>query len=328
MTGAVPIRIASDALSQVMPMHLILALDGRISGLGPTLGKLAGESVLIGQDFFDVFDLRRPGGISDIASLIRRAGERLHLTLRNRPDTGLRGIAVPLHDGAGLLVNLSFGIGVVDAVRNHALTGDDFAPTDLTVEMLYLVEAKFAVMKELREMNLRLQGAKVVAEEQALTDTLTGLRNRRALDAVLGMLSRQVVPFGLMHLDLDFFKTVNDTLGHAAGDHVLVEVARVLTDETRAGDTVARVGGDEFVLILHQVADPSRLMHVAQRIIDRLARPIPYQGQPCRIAASLGVTLSTVYAHIDPEQMLKDADAALYVAKRMGRGRAVLHDPA
>ena len=328
MTGAAPITLTSAALSQVMPMHLILASDGRILGYGPTLGKLAGEIQVFGRDFFDIFDLRRPGGLRDIDSLISRAGERLHLTMRNRPDAGLRGIAVPLHDGAGVLVNLSFGIGVVDAVRNHALTDDDFAPTDLTVEMLYLVEAKSAVMTELRDLNVRLQGAKVVAEEQALTDTLTGLRNRRALDAVMGVLCRQVVPFGLMHLDLDFFKTVNDTLGHAAGDHVLVEVARVLTDETRAGDTVARVGGDEFVLILHHLADPSRLMHVAGRIIDRLSRPIPYQGHDCRIAASLGVTLSTLYARVDPDQMLKDADAALYAAKRMGRGRAVLHKSA
>lgn len=149
---------------------------------------------------------------------------------------------VPTLDG-GAFLNLSFGIGVAEAVRRHALTVEDFAATDLTVEMLYLVEAKTAVMDELRNLNRRLQGAKVAAEEQALTDQLTGLRNRRALDLQMKALIRLGASFGLMHIDLDFFKQVNDTLGHAAGDHVLREVARVLTQETRATDMAARVGG-------------------------------------------------------------------------------------
>ena len=160
---------------------------------------------------------------------------------------GFRGLAVPL-DGGGVLINLSFGMTVVEAVRDHRLTDADFAPTDLAMELLYLVEAKTAVMQELRDMNRRLEGAKTAAEEQALTDTLTGLRNRRAMDMALSRLMLRGTPFGLMHLDLDFFKAVNDTLGHAAGDHVLRQVARVLRVQMRGGDTVARMGGDEFVV--------------------------------------------------------------------------------
>ena len=146
-------------------------------------------------------------------------GQRLHVDLRGKGDT-FRGLAVPTGDG-GMLLNLSFGIRLIDAVRQHALTDADFAATDMAVEMLYLVEVKQAVMTELRRLNLRLQGAKATAEEQALTDTLTGLRNRRALDVSLPALIGQGVAFGLMHIDLDYFKQVNDTLGHAAGDQVL-----------------------------------------------------------------------------------------------------------
>jgi GGDEF domain-containing protein len=132
---------------------------------------------------------------------------------------------------------------VNEAVRRYGLTVADFAATDLTIEMLYLVEAKSAVMEELRHLNLRLHGAKAAAEEQALSDTLTGLCNRRALDLGLGALVQQGQTFGLMHLDLDYFKQVNDTHGHAAGDAVLRQVALVLREETRASDLVARVGG-------------------------------------------------------------------------------------
>jgi diguanylate cyclase (GGDEF)-like protein len=182
-------------------------------------------------------------------------------------------------------------------------------------------------MEELRQLNLRLHGAKAAAEEQALTDTLTGLRNRRALDHALAQTIEREIPFGLMHIDLDFFKTVNDTLGHAAGDHVLRQVARVLVDETRTGDTVARVGGDEFTVLLPRQTDPARLLTIANRIIAKLKQPMDFEGNPCRISASIGMTISTLYPAPLPEQMISDADLALYAGKHAGRGVARLHGP-
>jgi diguanylate cyclase (GGDEF)-like protein len=312
------------AIDQLMPMHLCLAPDGSIVSVGSTLAKLFPAMPLMANSLFDLFEVRRPGGISDMAALVAHAGERLYLGLRDSPLPAMRGIALPRAKGQGLLLNLSFGIGVIDAVRHHALTDADFAPTDLTVELMYLVEAKSAVMDELRNLNLRLQGAKVAAEEQAMTDTLTGLRNRRALDQDLASLARQPAPFCLMHIDLDYFKAVNDTLGHAAGDHVLREVAKVLCAETRHGDTVARVGGDEFVVVLPLLADEVLLRQIAVRIIARLNVPMEFEGQVCRIAASIGMTLSTLYPKVDPQQMVGDADQALYASKRAGRARATL----
>jgi diguanylate cyclase (GGDEF)-like protein len=251
---------------------------------------------------------------------------QLHLGLRGQPDVHLRGLAMPVGDGA-MLVNLSFGIGVIEAVRRYGLSAAHFAATDLTIELLYLVEAKAAVMAELSSLNARLHGQKLQAEQQALTDPLTGLRNRRALDMMLALMLDQEAKFCLMHVDLDYFKAVNDSLGHGAGDYVLGQVADILRRETRATDTVARVGGDEFVLVMPGLTNPRQMAQIAKRIIAALSQPIAYNGQSCRISASVGMVASDQYGHLDMAEMTADADAALYAAKRAGRGRAKLHRP-
>lgn len=329
MDGAAPLSMLSldpAALDPLMPMHVWVSGCGRIVACGPTMHKLFEGRDLIDARFLDVFELRRPSGLTSLDRVKDLAGQRLFLTAREGHLPVLRGVAAPLSGRRGVLFNLSFGIGLIDAVRRHGLTDADFAPTDLAVELLYVVEAKTAVMDELRALNLRLQGAKIQAEEQAQTDTLTGLRNRRALDATMRRLIAGGTPFGLMHLDLDFFKLVNDTLGHAAGDHVLRCAARVLTEETRTADTVARVGGDEFVILLPDLADPARLLQVANRIIGKLGQPIDYIGQLCRISGSIGMTISTAYAAPDAARMIADADRALYASKHAGRGVARMHD--
>lgn len=305
----------------VCPMFVIVDGKGRILSAGPTLKKLRPDQPWLGRRFFRVFDLSRPRSVRSVEDLIRTSGSKLHLQFRDEPQTGLKGVCTPLPDGQGAFINLSFGISVLEAVRDYDLTSGDFSPTDLTIEMLYLVEAKSAAMEASRQLNARLQGAKIAAEEQAFTDTLTGLKNRRAMDHVLGRLISSGREFALMHLDLDFFKQVNDTMGHAAGDAVLQQAARIMVECTRQSDTVARVGGDEFVMILEGVLDQSRLEMVATRLIQRLEEPISFGGQLCEISASAGTTLSTWQKEPDAAQLLNQADLALYAAKRAGRAQ-------
>jgi diguanylate cyclase (GGDEF)-like protein len=311
------------ALDVLCPMHLRLGPRGHILHAGPTLRRLHGAP-LDGTRFLEAFEPLRPRALGGMEDLRAHAGARLRFRLRSGPRTVLTGVLAPEADG-GALVNLGFGIGVVDAVRDHALTTADFAPTDLAVEMLFLVEAKSTAMEALRQTSLRFNGARVAAEAQALTDPVTGLRNRRALELALGHTIAGGQEFALMHLDLDRFKQVNDSHGHAAGDTVLVTLARRMTEELRDDDTVARVGGDEFVLMFDRLCDPGRLAEIAQRLIARLEEPVPWQGTECRVSASLGITISTDYARPDAAGLVADADHALYAAKRGGRGRFIFH---
>ncbi len=318
-----PITLSHEALTRLLPMHVVVDPEGTITQVGATVYKLCPDCVFVGENFFAVFDVRRPYGIHSVAGLIHTQGAKLHLKMRPQEsgperEIPLKGVVSDLCDGS-VLVNLSFGISIVEAVGTLGLNASDFAQTDLAVEMLFLVEAKSAAMEASRKLNTRLQGARIAAEEQAFTDTLTGLKNRRAADHVLERFVEAERKFGLMHLDLDYFKAVNDTLGHAAGDHVLQEVAKVLVDETRSEDLVARVGGDEFILLISGITDIDRLNDVAGRIISRLETPIPFNGEVCRISASIGTTVSDYYEQPDMETMMKDADLALYASKHKGR---------
>lgn len=315
-----------EVLDVLCPMHLTLDAQGIITHVGPTTQKLRPDVSLVGTPFLEAFKVMRPRGISTLAQLWETRHIKLHLEMTGTPPARLKGVLVSDGQGAAI-VNLSFGISILDGVRDYALTNADFAATDLAIEMLYLVEAKSAAMEASRKLNLRLQGAKTVAEEQAYTDTLTGLRNRRALDQVLEQMLKANSGFAVMHIDLDYFKAVNDTLGHAAGDHVLQVVSAAMIEETRATDTVARVGGDEFTVILPDVGDIDILTRVGRRIIERIEVPIPFNGKICEISASIGTVWIQNSNSLTRERVMEDADIALYVSKNEGRARQTFYTP-
>lgn len=312
-----------EMLHRFCPMHVVLDKTGHIVQAGPTLHKVAGEG-LDGKRFLEVFEIHRPRSVESMHDLLQTEGRKLHLRRRSGVRTSLKGVLVS--DGrGGAVINLSFGISVIDAVRDYALTSTDFAPTDLAVEMLYLVEAKSAAMDASRNLNTRLQGAMVAAEKRAFTDTLTGLCNRRAVDQVLERICRSGHPFSLMHIDLDFFKQVNDTMGHAAGDHVLRCAARAMNDASRKDDTVARVGGDEFVIIYNTLTNRDRLSQLAKRLISGIEQPVMFEGRECHVSASIGI-FSSDGSDRDPAQVMEQADCALYAAKRAGRAQFCFFD--
>lgn len=318
----------NGVLDVLCPMHLRLSASGHILHAGPTIQKMRPDIPLVGKRFLEVFVINRPRAITTMEDLRRLSDVKLHLALRDPPETSLKGVMVPAFaEGDEMIVNLSFGISILDGVRDYALTNTDFAATDLAIEMLYLVEAKTAAMEASYSLNQRLQGAMMAAEEQALTDTLTGVRNRRAMDHVLDQQIKNGAKFALMQVDLDFFKTVNDTLGHAAGDHVLHCVAQIMIEETRKADTVARVGGDEFTLILPSIPNEETLARVAERMIERIEQPIPYEGQDCMISASIGTVWVFPGDPRTADQILSDADVALYASKRAGRAQHTIYRP-
>ncbi len=317
---------SAQVLDALCPMHLTVSGTGHITHVGPTLRKLRPARRWSGSRFLEVFRLVRPREVESMCEFRAVAGRKLHLELREPPRTALKGLAVPTDDG-GFVVNFSFGISITDAVRDLALTSADFAATDLTVELLYLMEAQSAAMEAARTLNARLQGAKAAAEQQAFTDPLTGLANRRAMDMMLSQLVASHTSLSLMHVDLDHFKMVNDTMGHAAGDHVLLQVAAVFWRETREQDVVARVGGDEFVIIMPEMTDRNWLERVGRRVIDGLETPSDYGGLPCQISGSIGTAIWDGKTPTSPGTLLDDADIALYASKDAGRAQQTFYSP-
>jgi diguanylate cyclase (GGDEF)-like protein/PAS domain S-box-containing protein len=164
---------------------------------------------------------------------------------------------------------------------------------------------------------------------QALHDPLTGLANRTLLndrvEHALAGRQRTNEPVSLLMLDLDEFKQVNDTLGHAAGDAVLVEVATRLRRCIRVGDTVARMGGDEFALVLPG-ADEAGATVVADRILGELEAPMPVDEEHVTVGSSVGIAPAG-RGDVDVVELLAQADQALYAAKRAGRGRLEVFHP-
>lgn len=319
-------KLKPEMLDVFCPMHVAMNDTGHITHVGPTLRKLRPGQGWSGQRFLELFRVVRPRTVSSMSDLSQILGKKLHLELRDPPRTALKGIALEDERTGGFVINLSFGISVLDAVRDFSLSSGDFAATDLAIEMLYLVEAKSAAMSASRTLNMQLQGAKIAAEEQAFTDTLTGLKNRRALDTILSRLVSARTPCSVMHVDLDYFKAVNDTFGHAAGDHVLLNVARALLDATRAADTVARVGGDEFTIVLPGTTSREALQATGARIIQELEKPVKYKESVCRISGSIGTVIYDGKSEQTPEQLLEDADVGLYASKHAGRGRQTFYD--
>jgi diguanylate cyclase (GGDEF)-like protein len=132
----------------------------------------------------------------------------------------------------------------------------------------------------------------------------------------------------VIFLDLDDFKTINDSLGHAAGDEVLLDVAKRLAASIRTTDTAARFGGDEFAILLDETSGPEDAADVAERIIEHLKTPLHLDGKEILVQASLGIAVIDHDAAVDADELIRNADAAMYIAKRDGKGSYRLFEPA
>ena len=169
--------------------------------------------------------------------------------------------------------------------------------------------------------NKELEEARAQMERNSLHDSLTGLPNRRFLDEKLIDTTTGHSVSALLHIDLDRFKQINDTLGHAAGDAMLSHAASVLSDSTRTGDYVARIGGDEFIIATTSEISEQQLASLAGRIIAKMREPVLYEGHECRFGVSIGIAMADADKTSCGKRLLIDADIALYRAKSNGRNR-------
>jgi diguanylate cyclase (GGDEF)-like protein/PAS domain S-box-containing protein len=183
---------------------------------------------------------------------------------------------------------------------------------DGSVAGVYGLTHDMTRMKEVEEKLIQL----------ARVDSLTGIANRRmfveALHLAIERARRSCAPMALAYLDIDHFKRINDTHGHAVGDLVLTEFARRLQSNLRATDTVARLSGDEFVIILEDLKSEQEVAAVAAKIVDAVRVPFSAAGVPLAVTTSVGVALYSGAGQTH-EELLANADSALYAAKRNGR---------
>ncbi len=225
--------------------------------------------------------------------------------------------------GVTLVILLTAIQGLLGAIDIHGLFAEDIQKTELTNYWLYMMTLGFVGISMATTINARRRNEETI-RHQAHYDELTKLPNRRLfrdrLDQAILKAQRDGGAVTLMLIDLDRFKEVNDTLGHDAGDILLVEAARRIQRCVREADTVARMGGDEFVVILNAMGESVGIERVAQNIINLLNESFTLGNSTAYISASIGITLYPTDA-TDIEDLLKHADQAMYVSKAMGRNR-------
>jgi len=219
--------------------------------------------------------------------------------------------------------------GEVRTIRTKGLYHRDSDGTPKMLGVNWDVTEEEAAQRELQQAmalvearNRELEETKARIEHNSLHDTLTGLPNRRYLDSWLTDQAERCHEQGgsiaLLHIDLDRFKQINDTLGHVAGDAMLVHAASLLRGNLTKDDFVARVGGDEFIVVCTYEGPATRLDKIARGIVEQMRQPVPYEGHFCRFGASIGIAVQSGKL-VDPKRLLIDADIALYRAKRRGK---------
>jgi diguanylate cyclase (GGDEF)-like protein/PAS domain S-box-containing protein len=226
-----------------------------------------------------------------------------------------------------------------DALRNYETTlrRDDgvivylmmnITPVQSPEGMVY--ETTAIDVTQQRRHQAELQEAKDAAVHDSLNDPLTGLPNRRLVSIKLASLLDEVrgadSMIGLLYLDLDGFKAVNDSHGHAIGDAVLVQVGANLRSRVRQEDVVARLGGDEFMVILGNLHAREEAAQIAKILLSTLSSPFMVEGHEVAISVSIGISIFPESA-FDAEELMKQADSAMYAAKREGKNRLLYFTP-
>ena len=172
------------------------------------------------------------------------------------------------------------------------------------------------------QATISLENAKLYY--QATHDPLTGLANRNLLYEIFHELTQEITPpyeqMALLFLDIDYFKVINDTLGHDNGDKLLIHIAKIITSCLRECDIAARIGGDEFTIILANITSKSQITAIAEQLFHKISKPLPIDDHSIQVASSMGISIFPKDGK-DIQELLKSADTALYQAKEKGRNQ-------
>lgn len=257
-------------------------------------------------------------------AFLRMSGLRTHEVMGH--DAELLGMA-PLRETHLAGIEATLG-GSERWSGESPLVGADGRQLETWLSVSVLRNEAQQVTQHIRVFNdiSRLKAQQRELTEQARRDSLTGLPNRREfgerLRHAMARARRQPQTLAVLYVDLDGFKAINDQLGHAAGDQLLIEVARRMEDCVRTTDCVCRLSGDEFTVILEGAGHPDEVSRIANRIVERLAQPSRIGSHTVHARASLGAALFT--RDEDMDTLCQRADTAMYAAKHAGKGRFVL----
>jgi diguanylate cyclase (GGDEF)-like protein len=296
--AVVKLMLAGTAAVDPLALRLLAAVVG-IGAVGSALVPVLGNP--------------RFAGVADIITTIEAFVAALAgVVQRSRPYSALPYLAI------GAVDALLFAAVLTGSDELAVLIGAVAATATVVVRQLLAFRDNAALVEQLRQHQERLR-------EQATHDALTGLANRTLFNETLDGATAGHEPVSAILVDLDDFKTVNDTLGHPVGDEVLIEVAHRLRGAVRPDDLVARLGGDEFAVFLPR-ADTEEAAVVAARIVAALTLPVWIAGRELDAQASVGVAER---GRQDlPADLLRHADVAMYAAKREGKGRFSVYRPA
>ena len=313
-------------LALIVTLAMLVALPGR-AVLGRLLVLAAAGTTLVGtlahaadglEARFAPLDIGHAAwylGTATWAALLLRPRHVAETAARRGPRQSTSALGLVALALATLSVPALFAL-------HEGLDGDDAVVAGIaTSGMFVLVLAR--MWRANRSLATSLDVRDLLTEElrvQALHDALTGLPNRSQLGSALAeAIRRDPGGVALLYLDLDEFKAVNDTLGHAAGDELLVAAAGRIRASVRATDLAARLGGDEFAVLLRQFPDRRQATEVAERLLAAFDAPFNVAGTVVRVRASIGIAFAS--PAIDEAKLARHADIAMYVAKGHGKGR-------